>query len=196
MVLIIEEMIEQFESMVEKIDEQLKKTFENKHQGYPTKNLLVGMPGYSKDGYPIFAINVGPSTLDKTSIDYYVQSHIQINEYRDRVILPCAMKRFGQYIGTCTVIFDMTGLMLSTIYQIIKKYSEMSVIDELNYPEKMETYFIVNGPPYMLSICWKVMNPLLCERTRKKVKILSGSGRNELLKIMDYKSLPHFCREE
>lgn len=94
------------------------------------------------------------------------------------------------------MIFDTTGLRLSTIYQIIKKYSEMSVIDELNYPEKMETYFIVNVTPYMLSIYWKVMNPLMCERTRKKVKILLGSGRDELLKIMDYESLPHFCREE
>lgn len=239
-------MIKQFESMVEKFNENLKKTFENIHQGYPTENLvrflkardgnvskayemlidclnwrienkiddilakpiipvefyrlirdsqLVGMSGYSKDGYPVFAVGAGFSTSDKTSMDYYVLSHIQINEYRDRVILPCAMKRLGRYVGTCIVIFDMTGLKLSSIYQIIKKYSEMSTINELNYPERTETYFIVNAP-YMFSICWKVLNPLMFERTRKKVKILSGSGRDELLKIMDYESLPHFCRKE
>lgn len=102
---------------------------------------------YSKDGYPVFTVGAGLNTLDKTSIDYYVQSHIQINECRDRVILPRATKRLGWYIGTCIVIFDMAGLRLSAIYQIIKKYSKMSVIDQLNYPEKMETYFIVNDLP-------------------------------------------------
>ncbi|CAA2960473.1 SEC14 cytosolic factor-like [Olea europaea subsp. europaea] len=171
MVLITEEMIKQFENMVEKINEQLKKTFENIHQGYQTENLvrflkaqdgnvsnayemlidclswrienkiddilanpnipvefyrlicnsqLVGMSGYSNDSYPVFTIGPGLNTLDKTSIDYYVQSHIQINEYQDRVILPRATKRLGRYRGTCIVIFDMTGLRLFAIYQIIK----------------------------------------------------------------------------
>ncbi|KAL0399102.1 UNVERIFIED_CONTAM: hypothetical protein Sradi_2253500 [Sesamum radiatum] len=78
---------------------------------------LVGMSGYSRE------------------IHYYVQSHIQMNEYRDRVIL-----------------------LLSAI----------STIDDLNYPEKTETYYIVNAP-YVFTACWK---------------------------IMDYESLPHFCRRE
>ncbi|KAH9749963.1 CRAL-TRIO domain-containing protein [Citrus sinensis] len=42
----------------------------------------------------------------------------------------------------------------------------------------------------------KVVKPLLQERTRKKIQVLQGSGRDELLKIMDFESLPHFCRRE
>ncbi|KAL0353496.1 UNVERIFIED_CONTAM: hypothetical protein Sangu_0930900 [Sesamum angustifolium] len=103
---------------------------------------LVGMSGYSRE------------------IHYYVQSHIQMNEYRDRVILPSATKEYGRYIGTCIKILDMSGLKLSALNQI------------------------------------KVVRPLLQERTRKKVQVLSGSGRDVLLKIMDYESLPHFCRRE
>ncbi|KAF5778903.1 hypothetical protein HanXRQr2_Chr12g0553031 [Helianthus annuus] len=38
-------------------------------------------------GLPIFAISVGLNTCDKASVQYYVQSHIQINECHDRVIL-------------------------------------------------------------------------------------------------------------
>ncbi|KAL2495947.1 Sec14p-like phosphatidylinositol transfer family protein [Forsythia ovata] len=155
---------------------------------------LVGMSGYSKEGLPVIAIGVGLSTFDKASIHYYVQSHIQMNEYRDRVILPSATKRFGRYIGTCIKILDMTGLKFSALNQI-KLLSVISTIDDLNYPEKTETYFIVNAP-YIFSACWKVVKPLLQERTRKKVQVLSGSGRDELLKIMDYESLPHFCRRE
>jgi hypothetical protein len=48
---------------------------------------LVGLSGYSKEGIPVFAVGVGLSTYDKASVNYYVQSHIQINEYRDRFIL-------------------------------------------------------------------------------------------------------------
>ncbi|AQL04467.1 Sec14p-like phosphatidylinositol transfer family protein [Zea mays] len=48
---------------------------------------LIGLSGYSKEGIPVFAVGVGLSTYDKASVNYYVQSHIQINEYRDRFIL-------------------------------------------------------------------------------------------------------------
>ncbi|XP_073025541.1 SEC14 cytosolic factor-like [Primulina eburnea] len=245
MMFITEDMIKQFQILVEKLDEPLKKTFQSMHLGYQRETLvrflmardgnvliaqkmlndclnwriqneidctlrkpivpsdmyrairnsqLVGMPGYTKEGLPVIAVGVGLSTYDKAPIHYYVQSHIQMNEYRDRVILPSATKKFGRYIGTCIKILDMTGLKLAALNQI-KLLSAISTIDDLNYPEKTDTYYIVNAP-YIFTACWKVVKPLLHERTRKKVQILSGSGRDELLKIMDYESLPHFCRGE
>ncbi|KAK6154482.1 hypothetical protein DH2020_008730 [Rehmannia glutinosa] len=225
MVFITEEMIKQFETLLEKVDEPLKKTFQNMHNGYQRETLgrflkardgnvsnahkmlmdclnwrvnneidnilakpinpsdlyravrdsqLTGMSGYSKEGLPVIAIGVGRSTYDKAS--------------------PSATKKFGRYIGTCIKILDMTGLKISALNQM-KLLSVISTIDDLNYPEKTETYYIVNAP-YIFSACWKVVRPLLQERTRKKVQVLSGSGRDELLKIMDYDSLPHFCRRE
>nr|BBC44100.1 predicted phosphatidylinositol/phosphatidylcholine transfer protein SFH1-like [Malus domestica] len=155
---------------------------------------LVGLSGYSKEGLPVIAVGVGQSTFDKASVNYYVQSHIQMNEYRDRVVLPSATKKYGQYIGTCVKVLDMTGLRLSALNQI-KLLTVISTIDDLNYPEKTDTYYIVNVP-YIFSACWKVVKPLLQERTRKKIRVLQGCGRDELLKIMDYATLPHFCRKE
>ncbi|KAA8534676.1 hypothetical protein F0562_032193 [Nyssa sinensis] len=155
---------------------------------------LVGMSGYSKEGIPIIVIGVGLSTFDKASIHYYVQSHIQMNEYRDRVILPSATKKYGRHIGTCVKILDMTGLKLSALNHI-KLLTVVSTIDDLNYPEKTDTYYIVNAP-YIFSACWKVVKPLLQERSRQKVQVLPGCGRDDLLKIMDYASLPHFCKRE
>ncbi|XP_031270497.1 phosphatidylinositol/phosphatidylcholine transfer protein SFH2 isoform X1 [Pistacia vera] len=154
----------------------------------------IGMSGYSKEGLPIFAIGVGLSTFDKASVNYYVQSHIQINEYRDRVVLPAASKKCKKPITTCVKVLDMTGLKLSALSHI-KLLTIISTIDDLNYPEKTNAYYIVNVP-YIFSACWKVVKPLLQERTRRKVQVLSGSGRDELLKIMDFESLPHFCRRE
>nr|XP_043621466.1 SEC14 cytosolic factor [Erigeron canadensis] len=155
---------------------------------------LIGMSGYTKEGRPVIAVGVGLSTYDKASIHYYVQSHIQINEYRDRIILPDATKKFERHISTCIKILDMTGLKISQLSQL-KLLTVISTIDDLNYPEKTDTYYIVNAP-YIFSACWKVVRPLLQERTRKKVQVLSGCGRDELLKIMDYDSLPHFCKRK
>nr|KYP52129.1 SEC14 cytosolic factor [Cajanus cajan] len=145
-------------------------------------------------GLPVFAIGVGLSTFDRASVHYYVQSHIQINEYRDRVILPSASKKRKPPVTTCIKVLDMTGLKLSSLNHV-KLLTIISSIDDLNYPEKTNTYYIVNAP-YIFSACWKVVKPLLQERTRRKVQVLPGCGRDELLKIMDYSSLPHFCKRE
>ncbi|KAK1309788.1 Patellin-6 [Acorus calamus] len=237
--------VKQLKALIDQVDEPLKNTFQNMHQGYPNETLvrflkarewnvakthkmlvdclnwriqneidsilakpivptelyravrdtqLIGLSGYSKEGHPVIAIGAGLSTFDKASVHYYVQSHIQINEYRDRVILPAATRKNGRYIGTCVKILDMTGLKLSALNQI-KLLTIISTVDDLNYPEKTETYYIVNAP-YIFSACWKVVKPLLQERTRKKIQVLQGCGRDELLKIMDYESLPHFCKRE
>ncbi|KAG8056327.1 hypothetical protein GUJ93_ZPchr0002g24142 [Zizania palustris] len=240
-----DEAVKQFSALMELLEEPLKTTFENVHQGYPRgtlvrflkarewnvpkahkmlmdclnwriqngidnvlakpivpsdlyrairDTLLVGLTGYSKQGQPVYAFGVGLSTLDKASVHYYVQSHIQMNEYRDRVVLPAASTMFMKRINTCLKVMDMTGLRLSALNQI-KMLSTITAIDDLNYPEKTETYYIVNAP-YVFSACWKVVKPLLQERTKKKINVLCGSGRDELLKVMDYESLPHFCKRE
>ncbi|KAK7259640.1 hypothetical protein RIF29_25252 [Crotalaria pallida] len=56
-------------------------------------------------------------------VHYYVQSHNQINEYRDRVILPSASKKHRRPITTCVKVLDMTGLKLSALNQIKKRIS-------------------------------------------------------------------------
>ncbi|PSR85410.1 Phosphatidylinositol/phosphatidylcholine transfer protein [Actinidia chinensis var. chinensis] len=155
---------------------------------------LMGMSGYTKEGLPVIAVGLGLSTFDKASIHYYVQSHIQINEYRDQVILPYATEKFGRHISSCVKVIDLTGLKLSALNHI-KLLTVTSTIDDLNYPEKTDKYYVVNAP-YICSACWKVVRPLLQERTRDKVKFLPGCGREDLLEIMDYASLPHFCKRE
>ncbi|WOK95238.1 hypothetical protein Cni_G03945 [Canna indica] len=240
-----QEAVTQLSALMDELDDPLKITFQNVHQGYPHETLvrflkardwsipkahkmlvdclnwrvqnliddilakpitpddlyrairesqLIGLSGYTKDGHPVFAIGVGLSTYNKASVNYYVQSHIQMNEYRDRIILPAATKKYGRHISTCVKVLDMTGLKLSALSQI-KLLTIISTVDDLNYPEKTETYYIVNAP-YIFSACWKVVKPLLQERTRRKVQVLQGCGRDELLKIMDYASLPHFCKRE
>ncbi|KAF6153807.1 hypothetical protein GIB67_001040 [Kingdonia uniflora] len=197
--IVSEDAIKQFQALMEEADEPFKKTFQKPilptdlYRGV-RDSQLVGLSGYTNEGLPVFAIGVGLSTFDKASVHYYVQSHIQINEYRDRVVMPKVSKEYGRYIGTCVKVLDMTGLKISAL-SLVKLLTAISTIDDLNYPEKTDTYFIVNVP-YIFSACWKVVKPLLQERTRNKILVLQGCGKNELLKIMDLESLPHFCRRE
>lgn len=155
---------------------------------------LIGVTGYCKQGRPVFAIGVGLSGYDKAPVDKYVQSHIQINEYRDRVLLPESSRRIGQYVGTCLKILDMSNLKISALNRL-KILTIISTVDDLNYPEKTDIYYIVNAP-YIFSACWKVVKPLLQERTKRKIRVLQGCGRDELLKVMDFDVLPHFCKHE
>ncbi|KAL5178104.1 CRAL-TRIO domain-containing protein [Glycine soja] len=125
-------------------------------------------------GLPVIAVGVGLSTYDKAS--------------------PTATRKHGQYIGTTVKVLDMTGLKFSALNQL-RLLTALSTIDDLNYPEKTDTYYIVNVP-YVFSACWKVVKPLLQERTWRNIQVLQGCGKEELLKVMDYASLPHFCRKE
>jgi len=156
------------------------------------ESQLVGFCGYCKKGRPVFAIGVGQSSFDKAAVDKYVHSHIQINEYRDTVLVPEISKKRGRYVGTCLKILDMTGLKLSA-FSRLKTSTVIATVDDLNYPEKTDIYFIVNAP-LVFSTCWKAVKPMLQERTKRKVQVLKGNGREELLQFMDYDSLPMFSK--
>ncbi|KAJ7538285.1 hypothetical protein O6H91_11G041900 [Diphasiastrum complanatum] len=153
---------------------------------------LIGFSGFCKKGRPVFVLGVGRSGYDRAPLDKYVKSHIQLNEYRDRVLLPEATKHFGRYVGSCLKILDMTGLKLSSLHRL-KILTAISTVDDLNYPEKTDAYYIVNAP-FVFTACWKAVKPLLQERTKRKVQVLHGCGRDELLKVMDQNTIPQFCR--
>lgn len=44
---------------------------------------------------------------------------------------------------------------LTLYYLLMQLLTVISTIDDLNYPEKTDTYYVVNVP-YIFSACWKV----------------------------------------
>ena len=60
----------------------------------------------------------------------------------------------GQHVEGCIKVLDMTGLRLSA-FSRLKILTAIATVDDLNYPEKTDTYYIVNAP-YVFSACWKV----------------------------------------
>lgn len=67
---------------------------------------------------------------------------------------PDVTSKKGRHVGTCIKILDMTGLRLSA-FSRLKTSTAIATVDDLNYPEKTDTYYIVNAP-YVFSACWKV----------------------------------------
>jgi hypothetical protein len=99
---------------------------------------------------------------------------------------PEISKKRGRYVGTCLKILDMTGLKLSA-FSRLKTSTVIATVDDLNYPEKTDIYFIVNAP-LVFSTCWKAVKPMLQERTKRKVQVLKGNGREELLQVISCRS--------
>jgi hypothetical protein len=59
----------------------------------------------------------------------------------------------------CNVPVSLTernvAVVLINTFDILQMLTMITTVDDLNYPEKTETYYIVNAP-YVFSACWKV----------------------------------------
>ncbi|GAQ88853.1 Sec14p-like phosphatidylinositol transfer family protein [Klebsormidium nitens] len=153
----------------------------------------VGMSGYDKQGHPVIFVKVGPSKCGGATVDDYVKAHVQFSEWRDRVLCAEASKRCGRPITTTTRILDCTGLTLGHLANL-NLLNAMSKIDEFNYPEKANAYYLVNVP-YVFTAIWKVVKPLLQPRTINRVKVLSGNGLDTLRQFIDEEHIPVFLRD-
>ncbi|GJN11710.1 hypothetical protein PR202_ga29922 [Eleusine coracana subsp. coracana] len=157
---------------------------QNVHQGYP-RGTLVRFLKAREWSVP----RAHKMLMD--SLNWRIQNEI------DSMLAGQPVYAFGVGLSTfdkASVGRHVTVILINRI-AIMQMLTMITSVDDLNYPEKTETYYIVNAP-YVFSACWKVVKPLLQERTKKKIQVLHGSGRDELLKVIDYESLPHFCKRE
>ncbi|KAL0363112.1 UNVERIFIED_CONTAM: SEC14 cytosolic factor [Sesamum calycinum] len=180
MAVVPQEAIDQFEALMEEeVDESLKRTFQNIHQGYPCETLMRFLK--AREGNVTKAHKMLVDCLN-----WRVQN--DIDDMLAKPIVPVELYRAirdSQLIGLSGYTNEglpvfAVGVGLST-FDRASLMTIISSIDDLNYPEKTLTYYIVNAP-YVFSACWKVVKPLLQERTRRKINVLSGCGQDDLLK--------------
>ncbi|XP_052181168.1 SEC14 cytosolic factor isoform X3 [Diospyros lotus] len=191
--IVTQEAIDQLQALMEdQVDESFKTTFQNIHQGRPADTLARFLK--AREGNVTKAHKMLVDCLKwrvENEIDYILEKPIVPAVYR--AIRDSHLIGLSGYSREGLPVFAI-GVGLST-FDKASLLTIISTIDDLNYPEKTLTYYIVNAP-YIFSACWKVVKPLLHERTRQKVQVLSGCGQDDLLKVMDHASLPHFCRRE
>ncbi|VDK59344.1 unnamed protein product, partial [Anisakis simplex] len=108
----------------------------------------------------------------------------------------------------CSVIYilDLEGLKLDStllttvtgmlpiqffIFCMLGPYRILWTLVYTNYPEWVDRMIIVNSPTF-ISVLWKAISPLIPERTRNKVRIVSTQedSINELKKCCDMKYVP------
>jgi len=66
---------------------------------------------------------------------------------------------------------------------------EASSVGQNRYPETMGKFFIINVP-WTFSAVWAIVKPWLDEVTVKKIIILGGTYKEELLKQIPVENLP------
>jgi hypothetical protein len=64
----------------------------------------------------------------------------------------------------CFLVLIVACYFLNWFQYDTQMLTSISTVDDLNYPEKTETYYVVNVP-YIFSACWKVLSVTANART-------------------------------
>ncbi|XP_004481410.1 putative SEC14-like protein 6 isoform X2 [Dasypus novemcinctus] len=118
--------------------------------------------------------------------------------YRDRLrsfellLRECERQsqELGKKVGQVVAICDFDGLGLRHLWKPGMDFAqEFFHALEANYPEILK-HFIVVRAPKLFPIVFNLIKPCLSEATRKKVVILGGNWKEELLRFISPDQLP------
>lgn len=89
-------------------------------------------------------------------------------------------------------ILDMTGFTVGMFNKRVQGLVKLgSSIAQDYYPEQLGQLMIVNAP-WVFTGIWAVVKTFLDEKTRKKIMLVGGSYKKELLKYVDEDQLADF----
>jgi hypothetical protein len=88
---------------------------------------------------------------------------------------------------------DLKGVsLMSLFFGKIKTFTKIATrIAQDYYPEILGKMYILNAG-FMFRGIWKVVSMWIDKKTQKKINIISGSGKKELLADIDADKLPEF----
>ena len=154
---------------------------------YPHFNCGVG-----KTGHHIFWERPGefqPQQLAARGIktDELVRHWLFCTEYQWEVMCE------GDQTAKSIAVIDAKDLRMSDLAGNNMEYIKKTVgIANQHYPERSYVIFVVNAP-FFASLAWKLVKPLVDEKTQKKVKILSASeSLKGLQEHIDMDQIPEY----
>ncbi|VDC00760.1 unnamed protein product [Peniophora sp. CBMAI 1063] len=104
-------------------------------------------------------------------------------------VLPAVSTERAQHIEQVMVIIDLKGFSLSQFWQMKSLVQRALYASQNYYPETMGKLVIINAPVTFAAI-WKIIKPLIHERTVSKVEIYSSSYKDALLSQIPAENLP------
>jgi len=149
------------------------------------KNALVNggwrFVGKSKTGSPVILISAGewkPENYSQQENEKYLA--FWVNKIFQMVDSP---------LTQCILIFDQTESSIAHT-QYIGYSSDLCDVGQNQYPEVLERAYFLNGGA-VFETAWKLIAPLLNERTSAKIQFVSGDDiAPTLLKVIDESVLP------
>jgi len=146
-----------------------------------------------KDGRPIYIEQLGKLDIKAlyscTTQERLLQRLVLEYERSLSQRVPACSRACGHPVETYCTILDLGGVSLSNFYRVKDYVMLAASIGQDRYPETMGKFFIINVP-WAFSAVWAIIKPWLDEVTVKKISILGGTYREELLKQIKIENLP------
>jgi len=155
--------------------------------------------GYHKTdkmGRPIYIQQVGKINMRElkklTSEERMLKFHVQEYERLVRRIMPICSALQNKNIDQTFAIMDVSGVGLSSFTSDVRNLlGQITAIDQNNYPEMMGHMCIINAPLAFRGI-WRLVKPMLDQRTQEKIEVCPGNYMPSLLKWIDIENIPEF----
>jgi len=153
----------------------------------------MGMHGVDKRGCPIYIERVGSfdiqGLLASASMEQLKRHHVFQIE-RAEVMKTKASNDAGKQFRKHYVIEDLSNLGWEHVSQnTLDLTKELLRLDESHFPESIIKLYIINAP-WAFNAVWKIIKPVLSERTVNKIEILGTDFLPTLLEVVDKNELP------
>lgn len=173
--------------------EDIVKNFDFKEKAEVNKYYPQYYHKMDKDGRPVYVERLGKldfkALYAATTQERLVQRLVFEYEKFLTDRLPACSKACGHPVETSCTILDLGGVGLSNFFQVKDFVMQASSIGQDRYPETMGKFYIINAP-WAFSAVWAVIKPWLDEVTVRKINILGGGYKDELLKQIPAENLP------
>jgi len=161
--------------------------------------LALYPQGYHKVdklGRPIYIQHLGQINMkamkNVTTEERMVRFHVQEYERALKYIFPACSKVRGMHISQTLAIMDLKGVGLRHLSGDVKRIlSEITTIDQNNYPETLGKTLIINAPTVFRAI-WAIVKPMLDPRTLAKIEVCPSDYLPILTKWIDMENIPAY----
>eukprot|EP00960_Hanusia_phi_P031383 749267-Hanusia_phi.AAC.1 len=107
-------------------------------------------------------------------------------------------RHYGSVLRGSVVIFDLLGLSSRHMNtHVLRLLHQLFEIGQKKYPESLSKVFVLNSPSLFYGI-WRIIKPVLNERTRNKIVICSKGMHDDLLAMLPEQVLEHMeaCKKD
>lgn len=150
-----------------------------------------------KRGRPVYVEKVKEAKVTEIFAKYtdleLQQYYIQSYERLIHIMFPECSKSVGKRVEQTLTIMDLNGVnILSLFIGKVKDFTRLAInIGQNYYPEIMGNMYIINSG-WLFSGVWAIVKGWLDVKTQEKIKIVSGSGKKELLEAIEEGDLAEF----